>query len=119
MKTLFAVLLTFLSLTAFAGETTVKVLPGDPAHRVCLPGDVWSVQMQCDTGTRTGIERIWPGGSASMPGVESCAVVYSGCQPIAYNGDRTLRPGREATDSGLPMAVVIFGINRIVDKPGL
>lgn len=96
-----------------------KAYPGDPRNQFCLEGEVWSVQVQCDSGTRSGIERIWPGGNSSLPGVESCAVTYQGCEPVVNPAGRELRRGREATDSGQPMVLIIFGVNRILDKPGL
>ena len=116
MKKTVAAILTLFAVTAYGAE---KAYPGDSRNQFCPEGQVWSVQLQCDTGTRSGIERIWPGGNSSMPGVESCGVVYQGCQPIINPNNNVLRRGREATDSGHPMTIVIFGVNRLLDKPGL
>ena len=117
MTVLMTMIFMLLSFSAMSQTRLNKGFPGDSRNAICPEGQIWSLQLQCDVGTRSGIERIWPGGNSSMPGVEACVVTYQGCQPIEFatNGPR----GREATASGQPLTIVIFGVRRIIDVPGL
>lgn len=73
---------------------------------LCRPqGLAWTCTIQCDPGTRYGVERVF-----NAPGVEICTVTSCHCEQLPAQPGAT--PALYAQDAAtLPLAAVIFGIN--------
>lgn len=80
----------------------------------CRPGELWTVKLQCEVGTRQPIDRFFlPGGS---PGVEVCATVLARCEPAApgISAPTAGAYGHEAVNAGYPIVMVIYGVARLL-----
>lgn len=94
------------------GNTDHAIQPNVP--RVCVPGTAWTCTVICDPGSRTSAERIF-GGS----GAEICAVKHCSCEQLPYRGvGAEARQAVDAVDTGLPLAVIVFGIGQLLEGWG-
>lgn len=74
----------------------------------CRPGEAWTCTIQCDPGTRYGIER-----TLNAPGVEICSVTSCHCEVIS--GPVNASPPLSVQDGmGVPLAAVLFGIDLLL-----
>lgn len=80
----------------------------------CAAGQALTSTIQCDPGTRGGVDRTWlPQGA----GVEICKVSQPRCEPIKYPS-ATARPGFEVQDSSWgSLVAVTFGLDRLLGEP--
>jgi hypothetical protein len=109
-----AAIIAVLPLAALAQDNAApKVyLPQFAQHTsICGEGAALTFTLQCDLGSRSPVDRIWlPAGA----GVEICQVRETRCEPIP--GFRGARPGFEVQDTPAAgsMAVVSFGVGRLL-----
>lgn len=97
-------------------DNTVKSIPPPYAGRgaeICVKGQALTCRIQCDPGTRFGLERQW-----GAPGVEVCAVSHCSCeqlpQPFFWEAQP---PVTSVQDLALPFAFVIFGAEYLLRGP--
>lgn len=80
---------------------------------ICPQGQALTCQIQCDPGTRYGIERLY-----GAPGVEVCAVSHCTCQPLTQPPAWLFQPpAASVQDLALPLAFVIFGMEYLLKGP--
>lgn len=80
---------------------------------ICAQGQALSCRIQCDPGTRYGIERLY-----GAPGVEVCAVSHCTCEQLPLQPPwLSQQPAASVQDLALPLAFVIFGAEHLLRGP--
>lgn len=119
MKRITLFLLAFVAGVALAREPVAADPKMATAGNNCneSKGEVWTCTIQCDPGVRKE-GNLFPGRLMSnTPGVEMCAVRSCTCAANWSNNwpdKKPHRPGFLAQDTADELAVVVFGLDRLM-----
>lgn len=116
MKRIMLFALAFAAGVALAQPPTADPKIAHVGNNPCdeAAGQVWTCTIQCDPGVRSTNDSIFPRVQQNSAGVEMCAVRQCSCQANWYGKPASARQGFLAQDTSSEIAVVVFGVDRLL-----
>jgi len=98
--------------TSVAAQQDKRLMISGEDNRICKAGSAMTWTVQCDPGSRRGLDRLWnpPG-----PGVEICRATMVGCRPIdGFNPQAEAGFEVQQSPAAGSLTSVTFGLGRLL-----